>query len=188
MQPDLFSGPVQRNDSYRLLARLAHGGRVPAPARRWSLDPSQRRRLAAVTGLLALGIVAWAWLQAGHAPVSAAPPATAQDAAPAPWQQPAETEPTQAALIVSQPEAPATPTAPKEDAIPPAARLPPGPPGARIRPPKPGTAQASAPSEAARSRRSAAPMESDEDVTLLAAMLKHAKPPKPPAMPPPKEQ
>lgn len=40
--------------------------------------------------------------------------------------------------------------------------------------------------QAAPSARSAAPVESDEDVNLLAAMLKHAKPQKPPVTPPAK--
>lgn len=185
MQPDLFSGPVQRNDSYRLLARLAHGGRVPAPARRWSLDPTQRRRLAAGAGLLALAVVAWAWLQAGHGPERAVPTATAQDAAPVPWPPQVDAPPSQAAMIVSQPE---TPPVHQEEAAAPAPRLAPEPHTARARPSRPGHAQVAAPSETPRNRRSAGPAENDEDVTLLAAMLKHAKPPKAPATPPQKEQ
>lgn len=182
MQPDLFAGPTQRDDSYRLLARLANGGSVPASPRRWRVTGSQRMRLVAAGTLLL--VVATAWLGLRDARVPAPAPATSAEHAQLPPIPPlrhvdAAPEP-QAALIVSQPEAQATPAprpATAASTMPPAwapaeARA------VRARPLKPGAQpKAKAPAAA----------ESDEDVTLLAAMLKHAKPAKPPATPPPKD-
>ena len=55
MRPDLFAGPALRDDRHRILARLANGGSVPAPVRRWiRWDAPQRAHLAAVATLLAM--------------------------------------------------------------------------------------------------------------------------------------
>lgn len=221
MRPDLFAGPVQGNDSFRILARLANGGSVPAPVRRLSLGRMQKTRLMAVTTLLAVGTLAWLWLQnvreaqlppaveAAHAATAtsdmpststAARPDAARLAALANAPQAAQP---QAATIVSQPESPPPPqpqppsakdAPPPMQAAPQAMAAPPRPGQAvqesrsiRTRPARPGVAQAMNAPPPARGQRRAAPVEGDEDVALLAAMLKHAKPQKPPASPPAKE-
>ncbi|XLZ70509.1 hypothetical protein ABT364_00680 [Massilia sp. SR12] len=190
MQPNLFVGPVQRDDSYRILARLAHGGSVPTRAASWSLGATLKARLAVAAGLLSLAAVAWTWLHNAQAPqpsVELTAPAMPHNPAPAtaPRKLVDASEP-QAATIINQaqaPEAPAKATAPAIGTAA-ASAAPVGKPAIAAREP---ARQARRPAQqAAPLARSAAPVESDEDVTLLAAMLKHAKPQKPAVTPPPK--
>ncbi|MYN04368.1 hypothetical protein GTP41_19935 [Pseudoduganella sp. DS3] len=189
MQPNLFVGPVQRDDSYRILARLAHGGNVPARAGGWSLGATLKSRLAVAAGLLSLGALAWLWLQSPQAPqpsAEQAAPAIPQGAVAvaAPRKLVEASEP-QAATIVSQANAPEAPMA-KAPAISTAAASA-APAGKAVIAAREPAKQARRPAQqAAPLARSAAPVESDEDVTLLAAMLKHAKPHKPAVSPPPK--
>ena len=178
MRPDLFARPALRDDSHRILARLANGGAVPAPARRmirW--DAPQRARLATIATLLATGAAAWVWLQKDASVPRRPPGPTAHAASPVTAQSPIaspETAPLQAATIVNEA------TEQGESA----AELP--------TPSLPATARAAAvhprPARSAHSprRQQAATMapENDEDVTLLAAMLKHAKPQQPSPTPP----
>jgi len=173
MRPDLFAGPALRDDRHRILARLANGGSVPAPARQWiRWNAPQRAHLAAMATLLATGAAAWMWLRIGEpgpAPVRAAS-----------LQVPAierpllnDTQP-QAATIIPAP-------APQgEPAVAPQAGVAAKP--AETRPPHPRPAKA--PGAPRRQQNAAAAPEGDEDVTLLAAMLKHAKPQKPSPIPP----
>jgi len=168
MQPDLFAGPAQRDDSHRILARLANGGIAPAPARQWKhWNPAQRARMAGVTALLAIIAATWAWLQdVGTAPQqlpapqveapAAAAHITADHAAP---EFPARP---QAATIVNEPARQAT-VAPQ-----PLAQVP-----VRAEPRVTHRRNARA-AAAPRGQRSEPPAERDEDVTLLTAMLKHA--------------
>lgn len=195
MQPNLFASPVPRDDSYRILARLAHGGQLPPRAGGWRIDARLKARLAVTAALLSLGALAWAWLPSAHAPQPSVPMAAEVSAplpgpAPTPRQPVAASEP-QAATIVSQAELPAAHTAAiappsnsPADAAASASAAPVGKPGAMAR--DPAKQARRAPTPAASPVRGTAPVESDEDVTLLAAMLKHAKPQKPPVTPPPK--
>jgi len=167
MRPDLFAGPALRDDRYRILARLANGGSVPVPARQWlHWNRTQRARLAAVATLLATAGAAWVWLQNGQSlPSESTVLAARPGMAPSPA-VPAEPAPQQPATIENA-EMPPT----ESLAVPP--RLA----GARPQVLKPlhgRPAKAAAPSR--RQPGPAAAPESDEDVTLLAAMLKHAKP------------
>lgn len=191
MQPDLFAGAAQRDDSYRILARLAHGGSLPAPARTWHFERALRARLAVAGGLLLVGVVAWVWLKGVHTPVAPTPVADRLAGASPTPRQPVEAPEPQAATIVNP------------EVIPDAAR---GGAGGAIGPVR-SAASAAAPANgvSAGARRAApnAPLklarrppqqptgapatEGDEDVTLLAAMLKHAKPHKPATTPPPKD-
>ncbi len=177
MRPDLFASPALRDDSHRILARLANGGSVPATSRRWiRWDAPQRARLAAIATLLAAGAAAWVWLQKGAA-APERPPVLTSQAAPATMPAlPAvsqEAAPQQAATIINTAiEQSETPTAPPTPA--PAAA-------------KPATGHARTAKVANAPRRQQVvptASESDEDVTLLAAMLKHAKPQKPSSTPP----
>lgn len=221
MRPDLFAGPGQGNDSFRILARLANGGSLPAPAGRWGLGRMRKMRLVAVTSLLAVGALAWLWLQdvrearlppaveAAHAATPSTPPTPAAARPAAGASAPQAAQP-QAATIVSQPEPPprasaqpsgtkdapptiqamsqaiAAPSRPGQGAL--QADPAQGSHSIRTRPARPGVAQAMSTPPPARGQRRVAPVEGDEDVTLLAAMLKHAKPQKPPASPPAKER
>lgn len=186
MQPNLFAGPIQRDDSYRILARLANGGAVPARSVGWRIDATLKARLAVTAGLLSLAALAWVWLPGAQAPLSPAPaaqaaqsPAAPSSPAPTPGKAIEASEP-QAATIVSQVDAPEAPApAVAREASAPASK-----PGTAAREPVKQAKRAAPP--AAASARSAAPVESDEDVNLLAAMLKHAKPQKPPITPSPK--
>jgi len=173
MRPDLFAGPALRDDRHRILARLANGGSVPAPARQWiRWNPPQRAQLAAMATLLATGAAAWMWLQESEP--APAPARAASVNVPAIERAPSDEAQPQAATIVSA-------TVPQsEPALAPhvaAAAKP-----AEARPPHPRTANAS--SAPRRQQSAAAAPESDEDVTLLAAMLKHAKPQRPSPTPP----
>lgn len=190
MQPDLFAGPVQHHASHRILARLANGGNLPPAASRWNFNSSLKGRLLVAAGLLVLGIVAWLWLQARHdlpAPVlQPAEPVAQAPRPPAPATAPRK--PVEAAVIISTAQhsdaPPPTPqamqaTAATSETKPPAkqdrrraAQAP------ALAPPA--TATANAPP------RRATPVENDEDVTLLTAMLKHAKPQPPAPMTPSK--
>ncbi|WP_374584121.1 hypothetical protein [Pseudoduganella sp.] len=185
MQPDLFAGPAQRDDSYRILARLAHGGSLPTPARSWRLGATLRSRLVVAGGLLSLCAVAWVWLGSAHKQPPPGEMAAPTAPGPAPRERVDIPQPV-AATIVSQVEPPVPPPA--------------APAHAASTPPQTGTARPAAaaarePAKLARRgapaavtpQRSAAPVENDEDVTLLTAMLKHAKPQKPPVSPPPKD-
>lgn len=192
MRPDLFAGPAVRDGSHRLLARLANGGNVPAPARQWALpwNAARRARLAAIAALLAACAAAWVSLQPGAEPPAAAAAArhavvSAQRQAPVPDSAPPHT-----AVIVNSPlPAAALPAAePSGAAISAAGGAASGaaraavptramPPPVRQRPGKP-TPAPRGPGNAP------ATADSDEDVTLLAAMLKHANQNKPAAIPP----
>lgn len=183
MRPDLFAGPALRDDRHRILARLANGGSVPAPARQWTWwDPPQRARLAAVATLLATAAAAWVWLQnGGHAPspgqLSGAPTHPALAAMPASISASREDAQSQAATIVSvaptpPPAAVTTAAAPSQVAAKPSDSKPAHPRHAKV---------AGAPR---RQQAAAGVPESDEDVTLLAAMLKHGKPQGPSPTPP----
>lgn len=177
MRPDLFAGPTLRDDRHRILARLANGGSVPVPARQWlRWEAPQRARLAAVATLLATGAAAWVWLQSGmpaqDLPRKVAMPAAQQVTTPSAAAMPAAA-PQQAATIVSA-------AMPENEA---AGKPPPVP------DPRAATGAGAAkpshqrPARVAgtqrRQQNAATVTESDEDVTLLAAMLKHAKPQKP---------
>lgn len=168
MQPDLFGGVEPRDGSHRLLARLANGGSLPAPARQWRINAAQRVRLAAVSALLVAGALSWAWLQRDDArPV----PAAAMPAAPR--HQPlaasqAPPAPPQAAVIINS--IPAAPAAESRQLN--VAALEPIP----ARETRSRSAKPALPARAVQGAKAA---DNDEDVALLAAMLKHAKPPKP---------
>ena len=178
MRPDLFAGPALRDDSHRILARLANGGSVPAPTRQWiRWDAPRRARLAAIATLLATGAAAWVWLQKEASVPERPPGLTAHAAQPVTPQPPTtspEPAPQQAATIVNAaleqsvpvpaPPAPAPSAAAKSMAVHPR-------PAKAVNAPRRQQAAAMAP-------------ENDEDVTLLAAMLKHAKPQKPSATAP----
>ena len=182
MRPDLFAEPAMRDDSHRILARLANGGSVPAPLRQWTVpwNAALRARLAAVAALLAVGAAAWVWLQgagqaAGPAQAMARMPQAAHagpgkpdDAVPGDAPQP------QAAAIVDSPALPEGGTqSPVVER------------GAATRVAAAATARQRTVKPPPRTSRAApATAESDEDVTLLAAMLKHANPPKPVPTPP----
>ncbi|HEY0588575.1 MAG TPA: hypothetical protein VGD52_20740 [Pseudoduganella sp.] len=189
MRPDLFAGPALRDDRHRILARLANGGSVPAPARQWlRWEPPQRARLAAVATLLATGAAAWVWLQNGapardrlqEPAMRAAPQAVPPSSAAMPG-----TAPQQAAIIVNAALAQSEPAAASAAAA--AAPTPSSTTGAGLglkaakpadsKPPYRHSAKVA--STPRRQQSAATAPESDEDVTLLAAMLKHAKPQKP---------
>ncbi|KQZ45107.1 hypothetical protein [Duganella sp. Root1480D1] len=186
MRPDLFAGPALRDDRHRILARLAHGGNVPAPARHWVLwDPPQRARLAAVATLLATAAAAWVWLQNdGQAPVSAqaSPVGAAPMQAPAAGGAARENAPPLAATIITA-EATHSETAfePPLPAASPASGVP-APRSSEAKPAHPRAAKIA--NSPRRQQDAASAPESDEDVTLLAAMLKHAKPQQPSPNPP----
>lgn len=172
MRPDLFAGgPALRDDSYRILARLANGGGMPAPARNWmQMAPVVRSRIAVVATLLLAAAAAFTWLQGEESLPPRQPEATAHVAAPLPPVQP----PTpQAAAIINVPVQHPELAAAAPPAVAPAAQ--PEPRAVRPRAAKPA---------AARPQRNIPTAESDEDVTLLAAMLKHANPQKPAASSP----
>jgi len=173
MRPDLFAGPALRDDRHRILARLANGGSVPAPARQWiRWNAPQRARLAAMAMLLATGAAAWVWLQNGEP--AAAPARAAALQVPAIERAPGDDAQPQAATIIPAP-APQSEPAVAPQVV--AAAKP-----AEAKPPHPRPAKAV---NAPRKQQSAAAApEGDEDVTLLAAMLKHAKPQKPSPTPP----
>lgn len=190
MRPDLFAGPALRDERHRILARLANGGSVPAPAPHWiRWAPPQRARLAAVATLLAASAAAWVWLQRGEAMAErppGSPGRTSLPDMPASGSAPRNEATSQAATIVT--------------AAPPQSEAATAPPTAKTRT----TIDAEAPHVAERpsdskpvhahparlagtprrQQASAAAPESDEDVTLLAAMLKHAKPQQPSPTPP----
>ncbi|WP_139232883.1 hypothetical protein [Duganella sp. CF458] len=176
----MFASPALRDDRHRILARLANGGSIPSPARHWiPWAPPQRARLAAVATLLATGAAAWVWLQnAGHAPSPEPPrdsPMHAElPAMPASISAAREDVQSEAATIITAtppptPAALSTGAAPSQVAAKPADSKP-----AHSRPVK----VAGAPR---RQQAADAVPESDEDVTLLTAMLKHAKPQQPPS-------
>ncbi|KRC03712.1 hypothetical protein [Duganella sp. Root198D2] len=170
MRPDLFAGPALRDDRHRILARLANGGSVPAPVRRWiRWDAPQRAHLAAVATLLATCAAAWAWLQGHGTAPERQPELPAYRAPPAAFTPPAPSTAAaqQAATIVNA-------AMPHRElaAAPPAGAKPAGSITVHPRPAK----AAGAPHKL---QAPAAAPESDEDVDLLAAMLKHAKPQKP---------
>lgn len=171
MRPDLFAGSALRDDSHRILARLANGGSVPAPARQWrGGNALQRSRLAAVVALFAAIAAAWAWLQDQGATAPPAPRAPSAIAPAEPPLAPTGFPPQHAATIVSEAPAAAAPLplAPSQPPLRTEARnvrpraakpVPHGPAGAPI-------------------------VDNDEDVALLTAMLKHGKQQKPSAIPP----
>lgn len=187
MRPDLFAGPALRDDRHRILARLANGGSVPAPERNWiRWAPPQRARLAAIATLLAAGAAAWVWLQRGEAVPDQPPGSPADTTLPHMLESgnaPRDDAISQAATIVTaaplQSEAAtATPVATEKSSMKTGA-------GARLAAEKPSDskpvhAHPAKPGGAPRRQQAAAvTAESDEDVTLLAAMLKHAKPQQP---------
>ncbi len=178
MQPDLFAGPAQRDDSHRILARLANGGNVPSAPRRW--DTAQRARMAAVIALLAAIAAAWAWLQDGLATRPAKASVAALPAAAVRTANRYPSEP-QAAAIVNEPARPAPALAPPPAVARSSAEAVPRfePRAAPLRAPRPAT-----PSHA---KRSEPETQGDEDVTLLTAMLKHANGQKPAPTPPANE-
>lgn len=178
MRPDLFAGPVQRDDSHRILARLANGGVAPSAARQWvRWDTLQRARVAAIIALLAAIAAAWVWLQEVGAPAQPRQGTPLRTVAQVPTERPAQPPraaypSTQAATIVNEPAHP--PPAMAQASAVAAAR--PEPRLVRPHPVKP-----AAP---IRAQRNEAPPDGDEDVTLLAAMLKHANGQKPAPTPP----
>lgn len=190
MQPDLFAGPALRDDRHRILARLANGGSVPAPERHWiGWAPPQRARLAAVATLLAASAAAWVWLQRGDA-VPERPPGspghTSLPDMPAVGSAPRDEAISQAATIVTP-----APLQSEEAAAPPATKTPMATAAGATRvaerasDAKPVHARPARLAGTPRRQQAfAAAPESDEDVTLLAAMLKHAKPQQPAPTPP----
>jgi hypothetical protein len=178
MQPDLFAGHAQRDDSHRILARLANGGHAPAVARRskpWT--SGQRARLASVATLLAVIAAAWVGLQNVGTPPPSSPEVVAPHAAPAVMSPerltPAYPSPPQAAAIVNEPAH----TAPGVSLPPPVATA--AKPELRVAHPR--TQRLALP---ARTQRGEQAVDGDEDVTLLTAMLKHANGQKPAPTPP----
>lgn len=171
MRPDLFAGSALRDDSHRILARLANGGSVPAPARQWrNGDVPQRAQLAAVAALLAAIAAAWAWLQDEGAPTPPAPGAVAHSEPPL---MPTYAPTQQAATIVNEtPRAASARATPVPSVAP--ARL-------EVHAARPHAAR---PAVVQHGQSNAPAIENDEDVTLLAAMLKHGKQQKPSATPP----
>ena len=161
MRPDLFAGPAQRDDSHRILARLANNGKAPPAPRQWGeWNTLQRAHAAAIVALLAAITAAWGWLQDVGAPAQPLQRAQAQAQAA---QRAAPGDPsTQAATIVNEPvrQAPAVAQVPAVAPARPEPRLVRPHPAKSITPP--------------RAQRSEAQPEGDEDVTLLTAMLKHA--------------
>jgi hypothetical protein len=181
MRPDLFEGPALRDDSHRILARLANGGSLPAPARqlfRWR--GPRLARIGAVTALLATGAAAWVWLndESAHMHPAPAPAVSAEPSAPSLEHRAASGLGTaQAATIVN---ASAAQNETSASTFPAKAAAPAAP--AEIRPP---LQRSTRPTVAQRKMRSVpAATENDEDVALLAAMLKHAGPQKPLPTPP----
>jgi hypothetical protein len=194
MRPDLFEGAVLQDDSHRILARLANGGSMPAPPRRWAVpwNAAQRARMAAVAALLAIGAAAWVWLQDGgqREPAAAGRPAAvaaaqaaraaARDGMAAPENaSPGAAAQLQAAPIVNSPASPQT-RQPRKGAEPGLAPGRPAPLAAAGPAPVHPRADRTAPKPRGQ-RNAPATAESDQDVTLLAAMLKHANPQKAPA-------
>lgn len=178
MRPDLFAGSALRDDSHRILARLANGGSVPVPARQWiRWDAPRRARLAAIATLLATSAAAWVWLQKEASVPEHPPGLTTHAAQPVTPQPPAvsqEPPAQQAATIVNAALERSVPT--------------PAPPAPAPRAAAKSTAghprYGRTPNAQRRQQAAAMAPENDEDVTLLAAMLKHAKPQKPSATPP----
>jgi hypothetical protein len=182
MRPNLFAGPALRDDNHRFLARLANGGSVPAPSRQsiWQ-DKRTRGRLTTVGALLCAVLASWTWLQRDVAPVGRPSTSPQLAASHTPRGTVAATDgaPSSAAHIVNE-----TPKAATE-VVPPVARAS----GSAVSSPSGG--QASTATTASRTARPRlvrsdpvpraerdVPAENDEDVTLLAAMLKHAAPQK----------
>lgn len=217
-RPDLFAGATARDDSYRILARLAHGGAVPEPSVRLDIGGLRNSRAAVAVALIAVAGAAWLLAQGGSQPAQGSAQASeqpgARQAAPASGPASATASATAAALaaarapagsgpgpgpsrslgtnpgparsaavvgshatawppatsaageplaasIVNEPERPAT--------SPPVAQAASAPTG------KAAPAPARAPATVAGARKPTKPTaESDEDVTLLTAMLKHA--------------
>jgi len=180
MRPDLFAGSALRDDSHRILARLANGGSVPVPARQWiRWDAPRRARLAAIATLLATGAAAWVWLQKEASVPERPPGLTAHAAQPVTPQPPAaspEPAPQQTATIVN--------AALEQSAPAPAPPAPAPAPSAAAKSMAVHPRPAKAANGPRRQQGAAMAPENDEDVTLLAAMLKHAKPQKPSATPP----
>lgn len=168
MRPDLFAGPAQRDDSHRILARLANGGNGPPAARQWgNLTSGPRARLAAVAALLAVIAATWMGLQDVGTPPVIPVAMTPERVAPAypstPQAATIVNEPGHAAPAAAQPPAVATTVLPE----------------LRVARPRD-----SRPAVRARTPHREAPAEGDDDVTLLTAMLKHANGQKPAATPP----
>ena len=180
MRPDLFAGSAMRDDSHRLLARLAKGGSVPARPRDWAWNAPHKARIVAVAALLAAGISAWAWLRddGGATPPQAAP------RQPSAGMGNAGAAPPQPATIVYA----ASPQGPQAASIPVAATVGEAASPAAAAPAptvsKPGRQRPAKPAAEQRGRPSVPAQENDEDVTLLTAMLKHATPQKPAPEPP----
>lgn len=172
MRPDLFAGPALRDDSHRFLARLANGGSVPLPARQWMWSGAARRpRLGAVVALLLAAFAAWVWLQGDPAPLPAPSEAAARNEPPEPRERAemiTEPAPPQAATIVNE-----APIAMQDTAAPAAVAA------VATAAPRAARPRAAKPAPAGRGQRNEPAAESDEDVALLAAMLKHANPQKP---------
>lgn len=169
MRPDLFAGSVPRDDSHRILARLANGGAIPVPGRQWPAWRNLQRSHAAAAGaLLATVAVVWICLQDDRV-ATPAPPKMPATAAP-----PAFTEvaPQQAATIVNAAATPAAPVAANPST---SSRI--GP--AALPAPRTSRPRMAKPAVAPRGQHAPAAVENDDDVTLLAAMLKHANPQKP---------
>lgn len=180
MRPDLFAGPGLRDDSHRILARLANGGSIPAPKRQsktW--QNARRRRVAAVVGILACCAAAWAWLRDGG-PAPHALPVLPSGATATHGARPASTFAQQTAANIDEEPYPAAVAAPAPAEASAqasrAAREAPTP--ARLRAVRP------TPVPSQRTQRAVPAQESDEDVALLTAMLKHANQQKPAPIPP----
>jgi len=170
MRPDLFASPALRDDSHRILARLANGGSVPAPIRQWTRWSAPRRaRVIPVVVLLAICAAAWVLRESEDAPSSPVAEATARSA---PAESAAVPPPSQAATIVNETPRPA-PVAQASATVAsahPEQRL------ARSRAVRPSPVQ---------SGPTRSPIaEDDEDVALLTAMLRHTNPRKAPPTPP----
>ncbi|MGW8393560.1 hypothetical protein [Pseudoduganella sp. HUAS MS19] len=186
MRHDLFAGPSLRDDRHRILARLANGGSVPAPARQWARwNRLRHARLATVATLLATGAAAWVWLQnEGDQPtpgrLTGASPGAVLPAMPASGSTPGEDAPSRAAEIVTAVAPQSAPAATPSKATATITTT-----GAAMAASKSTEMKAVRPRPARaagaphRPQAAAAAPEGDEDVTLLAAMLKHAKPQKP---------
>lgn len=169
MRPDLFAGSTRRDDSHRILARLANGGGLPAPVRQWDGRTAlQRSRIAAVVALLAISSAAWIWRQDEGASRHPAPEVAAR---PEPAALPAYAPPPQAAAIINETPRlmPAAPSS-VASAVPAV--------------PHPAHPRATKPAPLPHGQSHPIALENDEDVTLLTAMLRHANPQKDSATPP----
>lgn len=176
-RPDLYAAGVAGDAVHRILTRLDYGGGLPPPPARWRSGAMQRAALAALAALLAIAAAAWLLVRGPHASGSRSDPVFAVRSGPPPM--PAPEAERRAAAIVNEPlQAHASGPAHHADSASTPLASGNGATGApRLLP----RSDARRPAPPARARPRAPASDSDEDVTLLAAMLAHAgrQPPAP---------